>query len=359
MRPSVSSYLNAGASGVPATQGGAIRKSWADLCRVFAIFGVIVIHAGGAILYQYGKVPLTEWMSSNALESLTRCSVPLFVMLSGALLLKADARPFGILDVARRVKKLLIPLLTWNVAYLCYVSHYTGQPIDWFSMLVTPPMYHLWFVYMVIGLYLLLPVFQALFQLLLQRRDLRLYLLGFWFIVTSVPVFFPIPLLALLQQSSFFGYGGYFLMGGLLASLAPARLSTRAWAWIYLAAVVATFIVTLWSSIRAHSLIQTAYTYFSPNVVVASVAAFILFTRVQIPAALSRPLMWVSEKSFLVFFMHVVILQQVAQSETAGAISQHVPAALSILAVSFATYLVCLGISAAIRLVPGAGSVFG
>ncbi len=353
INPSVDAF------GAAAAKRGEVRKSWADFCRVCAIFGVIVIHAGGRILYQYGEVPLADWLSANLLESLTRCSVPLFVMLSGALLLKAGARPLGVPNVVQRIKKLLLPLLTWNVAYLCYVSYYSGKPIQWFSMFVQLPMYHLWFVYMIIGLYLLLPVFQSLFQLLLTRGDLRWYLLVCWFIVTAVPVFLPIPLLGLLQQTSFFGYGGYFVMGGLIASLAPARVSTRAWVWIYLGAVVATFIVTLWSSIRAHSLIETAYIYFSPNVVVASVAAFVVFSRVHIPAALSRPLTWISDKSFLVFLMHPVILAHVARSAWAGVVNQHVPVFLAMLAEAFATYLVCLGIAAAIRLVPRAGSVFG
>jgi surface polysaccharide O-acyltransferase-like enzyme len=100
------------------------RASWADLCRVVAIFGVVLIHAcGAAALYQYGKIPQMDWLSANFLDSLVRCSVPLFVMLSGALLLKPGETPVTIRQIARRVNKVLFPLLTWNVAYLLYVSY--------------------------------------------------------------------------------------------------------------------------------------------------------------------------------------------------------------------------------------------
>lgn len=59
------------------------RKVWADLLRVAAIFGVIVIHACGLTFYKYGNISQSDWLAINLLDSMARCSVPLFVMLSG------------------------------------------------------------------------------------------------------------------------------------------------------------------------------------------------------------------------------------------------------------------------------------
>lgn len=46
------------------------RKTWADLCRVAAIFGVVVIHACGTNFYQFGKISTSDWLSINLLDSL-------------------------------------------------------------------------------------------------------------------------------------------------------------------------------------------------------------------------------------------------------------------------------------------------
>lgn len=257
------------------------RKTWADLCRVAAIFGVVVIHACGTNFYQFGKISTSDWLSINLLDSLVRCSVPLFVMLSGALLLSPQDKPATPLQIIGRIRKVAIPLLTWNVAYLLYVSHFTGQAIDWMSMLRQVPMYHLWFVYMIIGLYLLLPVFQAVFAAISKRSDLQRYLLALWLVVTCVPVYYPLPILALVQQTSLLGYAGYFLIGGIVANTHQQSGKTFFWVLVYLAAVLVTFWLTWHFSDARQSVDERAYLYFSPNVFLASLAAFILFTRLS------------------------------------------------------------------------------
>ena len=207
------------------------HESWADLCRVCAIFGVVLIHSCGAAFYQYGKIPQADWLSANPPDSLARCSVPLFVMLSGALLLRSGEDRLTVPQIAIRIGKVLIPLLTWSVAYLWYVSGYNFGAIRWLSPLTQPAMYHLWFVYMIIGLYILLPIFQPVFRFIVNRRDMQIYLLCVWFIITCIPVYWPIPLLALMQQGSLLGYGGYFLIGGIIASAPPVRVPARIW-WL-------------------------------------------------------------------------------------------------------------------------------
>jgi surface polysaccharide O-acyltransferase-like enzyme len=335
------------------------RETWADVCRVFAIFGVVLIHACGAVFYQYGKIPQGNWLAANLLDSLVRCSVPLFVMLSGALLLKPGAQLVTVRQIVRRINKVLVPLLMWNVGYLVYVSHFSGAPINWLTMLTQPPMYHLWFVYMVVGIYIFLPVFQVLLQLISNRRDLQFYLLVIWLVVTCVPVYWPVPLLALLQQNSFFGYGGYFLIGGIIASSKRDQLPSMVWFLVYFVGVASTFWLTFHLSERAHSAIETPYLYFSLNVFIASVAAFVLFTRLKISGRVARCFQWVGDRSFLIFFMHVVILERVKDSYTISVFSHHVPVFASILLIAIATFIISLIIATVIRLLPGSKLILG
>lgn len=321
-----------------------------DLCRTFAIFGVIVIHACGASLYQYGKIPQYDWLSSNLLDSFVRCSVPLFVMLSGALLLRKNKPPPTPIEIVQRIKKIIIPLLIWNIAYLNYVSYFSGQPINWASMLWQAPMYHLWFAYMIIGIYTLLPALQAIFEVIRNRTDLKIYFSVLWISVTCIPVYKSIPLFDLLQQTTLLGYGGYFLIGGIINSNNANKTSTAIWILIYLASVAVTFFLTWNLTTQANTLVETAYLYFSPNVFLASISSFIILSRVNIQENISRIFHWISERSFLVFFMHPPVLERV--NNYAPVFNQTLSMLPSILAIAIITYGICLVIATLLRKIP-------
>lgn len=332
---------------------------WINLCRVVAIYGVVLIHTCGAFFYQYGAIPLSDWLSANFLDSLMRCTVPLFVMLSGALLLKPGAQLVPPFKLAQRIFKVLFPLIVWSFIYLLHVSHHSDVPVDWLSILKQPAMYHLWFVYMIIGIYIFLPVFQVIFEAIRSKRNFQLYLLGIWLVVSCLPVYWPLPMLTLLQQSSFFGYGGYFLIGAVIASSPKDRIPTAIWVMIFSISVFVTFGLTWRFSEQANAPIETAYLYFSLNVFVSTIAAFVLFKRVQVAKCLTKILQWVSDRSFLIYFVHVLVLEFVRFSKLIALISQHLPVLLTILIISIATFIISLMVAAVIRVIPGSQPVFG
>lgn len=289
------------------------RKTWADLCRVAAIFGVVVIHACGANFYLFSKIPDSDWLSINLLDSLIRCSVPLFVMLSGALLLSPQATPATPLQILGRIRKVAIPLL---------------------------------------------PVLQAVFATIAKRPDLQHYLLALWMLVTCVPIYYPLPILDLLQQTSLLGYAGYFLMGGIVAEAHQQSSKTLPWVLVYLAAVFITAWLTWRFSIATQSADERAYLYFSPNVVFASLASFILFTRMRFSSRhLIIALQWISDRSFLVFFIHVVVLERVQNQVTT--LELPIPVVIQTILVSALTFLLCLGIASLFRLLPKSRAFLG
>ncbi len=324
---------------------------WADLCRVAATFGVILIHASGPFFYRFGSINDYEWLAANGLNSLARCSVPLFVMLSGALLLGMNATPSTPYGIAKRISKVIIPLVTWSLLFLYYTSDSGILNINPARILREVSMYHLWFVYMIIGLYVQLPLLQVLHKALLPRRDLQLYFLSIWFVVSCVPIYFPLPFLSLMELNSFLSYGGYFLLGGLTASTAkPASHSTIPWLLVYFAASFITFALTWFLSKQSGQGVETAYLYFSPNVFVASIAAFLVLSRMRVNETIARILMWTSDHCFLIYFMHVVVVERV-QIRIGTAVPSF-PLFIQILATTFITFLVCLAIAAALRLIP-------
>ncbi len=332
---------------------------WADFARVASMFGVILIHSCGAFFYLYGAIPIGDWLSANFLDSLMRCTVPLFVMLSGALLLKPSAQLVNPFKLAQRISKVLFPLIVWSFIYLLHVSRHSEVPINWLSILKQPAMYHLWFVYMIIGIYIFIPVFQAIFEAIRTKRNFQLYLLGIWLVITCLPVYWPLPILTLWQQNSFFGYGGYFLIGAVIANSPKDRIPTGIWILIFVISVLVTFGLTWRFSEQAKAPIEKAYLYFSLNVFVSAIAAFVLFKRVQLPKYFTKSLQWVSDRSFLIYFVHVLVLEFVRYSHLISVLSQHVPVFLTILFISIATFIMSLIVAALIRLIPGSRRVFG
>lgn len=251
-----------------------------------------------------------------------------------------------------------LPLLIWNVVYLTYVSHYTGLEIDWLSMFRQSPMYHLWFVYMIIGLYLILPLLQAIMCQLARRLDLQCYFLALWFVVTCVPIYYPLPVLALLQQTSLLGYAGYFLIGGVIANFHKRSGHAGVWLLVYTVSVFITALLTWWFSEIAGSVDERAYLYFSPNVFFASLASFILFTRIKVgEGRVALTAGWISDRSFLIFFIHVVVLERVQNQIAILELSMHV--VIQTILVSLLTFLICLGLASLIRLLPKSKEIMG
>ena len=67
------------------------RLVYLDWLRLFATFMVVTIHVSAPYVgIPYYDAP-TSWLGANFYEAISRASVPLFVMISGALLL-SDGR---------------------------------------------------------------------------------------------------------------------------------------------------------------------------------------------------------------------------------------------------------------------------
>lgn len=71
-----------------------------------------------------------------------------------------------------------------------------------------------------------------------------------------------------------------------------------------LSAFVAAMLTFVFSS-TSGVLVEKAYQYFSPNVVVFSIAAFILFSRVRVSERMAKFFQWAGDRNFIVFFVHV------------------------------------------------------
>ena len=134
------------------------REVWIDWLRVIACFMVMVVHSTEPFyLGGDGSLVLTRgdafWVAF--FEALTRCCVPVFVVASSYLQfpLHYSTGEF----FRRRAVRILVPFVIWTVVYALI----WGEPVQNFKDLLLNFNYaagHLWFVYMLLGLYLLMPL---------------------------------------------------------------------------------------------------------------------------------------------------------------------------------------------------------
>ncbi|GAB4503415.1 MAG: acyltransferase family protein [Anaerolineales bacterium] len=293
-----------------------LHFAWVDLIRVVAVFQVVLIHLSYPIFFK-GDMPPSAVTAANFYDSLSRMGVPLFFMVSGALLL-GKREPTGAF-LWRRFVKVGIPALFWSVAYLLWsVEAYRNGSMSALHIVLSmlKVIYlgdveiHLWFLYVLGGIYLVTPLLRLLVSAA-SRRDLAYFLL-LWLIGTSLtalakrlsglPTAFEIPVAT--------GYVGYFIMGYWLVEV---HLSSRGRLVTVLGmtcAVLGIFWGTLLLSARAGRMDDFLYSYFSLPTILASVCAFLLLKDLgqRLEGGILPPLRALSAASFGVYLVHILVI---------------------------------------------------
>ena len=138
---------------------GVARDTSLDAMRVLAAFAVVMVHVAGSALSPVPTSKDTVWWLANIMDACSRWCVPAFVMVSGALLLTGQpstAREF----YSRRLHRLLTPTIAWTLVYIAirYKAQALFEIADIIrTILAGMPGTHLWYLYMSIGLYAIIP----------------------------------------------------------------------------------------------------------------------------------------------------------------------------------------------------------
>ena len=148
------------------------RIYYLDVLRVIACMAVVVIHASAP--YAKQGVSLSNFWVGDILEGPARIAVPLFVMISGALMLD-ERHAFGREKLIRHVKKLTLFFIFWSIVYTFVFK--VIMPIMIHEQInITGVIghfilghYHLWYIYLIVGLYLITP----LLRLWVKRENRR------------------------------------------------------------------------------------------------------------------------------------------------------------------------------------------
>lgn len=288
---------------------------WLDVVRFIAMFTVVACHCTDPFNFYPGTAPdIAQIKLWGALYgALLRPCVPLFVMITGALLLpvRGEASVF----YKKRILRVLWPFLIWSVIYnlfpwltgvlglgpavLLDFFPYSGEEVARQSLAVSldyiaqiPLNFsivdvHMWYIYLLIGLYLYLPVFSAWVEKASEKA--KLWFLVAFAVTTLLPYYNQFVAQYLWGTCSwnafgmlyyFAGFNGYLLLGHYLRNLDWSMKKTLA---IGLPMFAAGYVVTFFGFRYITTLpeytdemLELFFTYCSLNVVVMTIPVFML-----------------------------------------------------------------------------------
>jgi surface polysaccharide O-acyltransferase-like enzyme len=373
------------------------RIVWVDVLRFISIFMVICIHCSDPFNVSAEARSNPEFNFWGAVYgSFLRPCVPLFVMITGLLLLPVK---MSISDFyKKRLLRIAVPFLIWSVLYNLFpwltgvlglpssiisdvfayaspdASQSFGDAVKNIALIpvtfntYTVPM---WYLYMLIGLYLYMPFFSAW----IEKADLKQkkLFLGIWALTLFLPYvysFFSGALFGISAWNSFgtfyyfAGFNGYLLLGYYLAR------DLHSWSWsktlpvaipLFVVGYISTYLgfksMTANPNITEEQL-ELFFLYCSPNVVCMTVAVFLIVRQVKIRSDFwIRMFTSITKCGLGIYFAHYFVvgfgywLADVL----------HIPVSLKIPVTAAIVFLICWAFVALFyKLVPKAsGWIFG
>jgi surface polysaccharide O-acyltransferase-like enzyme len=329
------------------------RLLYGDLMRVCGAVAVVVLHAAAGGVVRVADLSPAHWWLYNTLDSACRWAVPIFVMLSGAVLLPARDSESLQTYYTKRVTRIGLPLLFWSGFYLAVTSVGVPPARAATRALVAiasgNPYFHLYFLFVLLGLSVFVPVFRAAARALRER-----HLIAFAAIALAMAggdaIFRAFVGARPNAMSLFVPYIGYFFLGFVLRHTVLSRPAENACRVVLALSVALTAVgtgiaVSRWG-LAGPSLFL--YDALSPTVIPMSVSLFLLFT-----TAASRPgnrrwftrpgLALLSPATMGVYLLHPYFLLLLLRSGVvAGTVAPWLHLTVSVLTTLAASLLVTL-----------------
>ncbi len=200
-----------------------------DVIRICSMFFIIILHSAsyGLRAYYFSKT----WWVLNIITSVGTCAVPLFFMISGAMLLTSPKTDDIGIMLKKRLPRLAVPLLFWSLACILRDFYYIYKNLHRFDLselftaavkiISAPAAVHLWFMYAIIPLYIIAPFIRRI----MDEEKLVKYLIVLWLTGCTLKTFYiaaPENIkmyfdFDLFNKLGFIdGFLGYFVLGAFL-----------------------------------------------------------------------------------------------------------------------------------------------
>ena len=292
------------------------RKTYIDYIRALACIAIIVLHV---ITNKIEYVPVGDsyFYFMNSVLVLTRWAVPVFFMITGACVL---GRGHTGNWIGKHVLKLLIALMAWGIFYVAigpllsvikYKNFSYLLSIDWAGSLFKGEAFHLWFMFSMISMYMLIPILDCI----VVKKSILRYFLLIWFVYSFVISKYMIK----INGFEFFdfrmisGYSGYLLLGYYVDNylkddkVLNKFLNCKAYIGIFVVVTLITMVLTCFLCNIKGSIVNIA-SPFSLYAIVSAVCVFQFFRGIKETRVLNAVLKPVSKYSFGIYLVHSYVI---------------------------------------------------
>ena len=298
------------------------RIVYFDYLRIIAIFAVVVLHFA-AQNWDGVNVSSFEWQIFNLYDATAAWGVPVFVMISGALFLGKE------LTLKKLYGKYILRIVTvfifWSVIYALWNNFVFRQDYNLGELAkeIVLGHYHLWFLYMIAGLYIVVPF---LSKIVADKKTARYFVVASFIFACLIPQCTDIiglkfegfanivyELSVKMRLHLVLGFSGCFVLGHLLNQL---ELKKKHRIIIYILGVlglIITIVATSVVSLCLQTPIKMFYGFLTVNVLFSAAAVFVFAkTHLNRPPVSERRhdlLLLFSKCSFGVYLIHPFIIE--------------------------------------------------
>lgn len=294
------------------------RKEYLDVLRGLAAIGVIFIHVSAN--NWYGYIGSGQWTIFTIYEGFFKASVLIFFEISGVLYLNSK-REKTLKDLyIRSVGRLLLFLLFWALVYKMVRLPWSGGSFSdnlrnaCIEIFTGNTETHLWFLYAIIGLYVLVPVLRPIVHGA-SRSQLK-YAVAVFFVFGSVcemlgmfPDFAVIANnLNKIRAGMSFGYVGCFLLGAYLDQYEVEKKNRILLYILGIFGTISTMILVYWDCVSSQMIRERFWAYTMPNVYVSGAAVFLFFKNLRVRNIFTKVMCKISDRSLGIYGVHFLFI---------------------------------------------------
>lgn len=299
------------------------RTDYFDYLRLIATIMVLTVHVTGQGWYE-ASVYSFEWNVLNFFNSCGRCSVPIFVMISGALFLEGNHSIEKIFK--KYILRIMIAYVFWSIGYALVNGLFNGFDVRVFLNEIIVGPYHMWYLLMISGIYLLIPFFKKMTESAVLMKYFMILSAVFGILIPHVVRLFGVfvPVLEtvatkLLKDMEFhfaLGYVGFFIAGYYIKNVEISKKAQRIIYILGFLGLIGTVVMSAWISMLLGEPREEFYTCNSVNVSLTGIALFTFgkyhMNNIALSEKTKNMVRIFSKYSFGAYLVHVMVIETLA-----------------------------------------------
>lgn len=328
----------------------------ADIIRILATYLVVLSHTTDRFVLYTPLKSGFSWSIVYYMHTFSHIAVPLFILLSGYLLLYKEKTQNIKIFYKRRLLRIFLPLIVW-------LGIYYGYSIDWnitrFSLqnlaiaLWHGDIWHLYFLIIILELYLIAPTLARFIETRSRKKQTILFGL-----LISISVFCSLLNIVNIDVrrtslTMFIPYIGIFYAGAYLRSIPVSKTQTAIFGLAFLILVQVTNFIA-----KGNGTSFIVFNY-SPTVLTMTFCLFLalkdihqFFPKKLLSVTFAKIVKLVSSTTLGIFLLHLLVLEKVYIYFHLYPWEIHTPIIFFALLPSTITFFICFVVIASIRRIP-------